>query len=245
MLIKLIYIELIKTKRSLALLMMFLSPLMVLFVNILLFIHADGKVVESKGWGQFWMVNYAMWGYFMMPLYIALITALLNGIEHRSNGWRFMMALPVKQGELFFAKLILAWLYLLGASGVLFLSVLTSIFLFDLLGYQGADISSVEASFKLIYATIACMAILTIQHIVSWRWSNIVVSLGLGVVSTMSIMQFSSSQYWRFNPWTYTLMATNASDQAMQSQAIIYSLGVTLVLSLLGMFWLGRREISC
>ena len=89
------------------------------------------------------------------------------------------------------------------------------------------------------------MAILTIQHIVSWRWSNIVVSLGLGVVATMSIMQFSHSQYWRFNPWTYTLMATNASDQSMLSQSLIYSIGVTVVLSLMGMVWLGRREVNC
>jgi len=245
MLIKLIQIELIKTKRSLALLMMFLSPLMVLLVNLLLLLNNEGKMIADKGWSLYWLQNYAMWGYFMMPLYIALITALLNGIEHRSNGWRFMMSLPVKQKDLFLAKLILAWIYLIGASLVLFISIFLSILILEAAGITGADMLSFEVSQKLIFTCIACLAILTIQHIVSWRWKNIVAPLGLGVVATMSIMQFSHSKYWHFNPWTYTLMTTNSPEPSMQSSAIIYSLFISLVLTIIAMVWLGKREVSC
>jgi hypothetical protein len=245
MLIKLVQIELLKTKRSLALLMMFLSPLMVLLVNILLLLNNKGEFIGEKGWSMYWMQNYAMWGYFMMPLYIALITALLNGIEHRSNGWRFMMSLPIKQKDLFLAKLILAWLYLLGASVVLFLSVLLSIFCLDAFGITGADMLSFEVSQKLIYTMVAGLAILTIQHIVSWRWKNIVAPLGLGVVATMSIMQFSHSKYWHFNPWTYTLMTTNGAAPTGQTLALVYSLAITFSLTLIALFWLGRREVTC
>jgi hypothetical protein len=245
MLIKLIHIELLKTKRSLALLMMFLSPLMVLLVNLLLLLNNEGVMIGDKGWSIFWLQNYAMWGYFMMPLYIALITALLNGIEHRSNGWRFMMTLPIKQKDLFLAKLILAWMYLIGASLVLFVSIALSITCLEAFGISGADMFSLEMSQKLIYTTVACLAILTIQHIVSWRWKNIVAPLGLGVVATMSIMQFSHSKYWHFNPWTYTLMTTNGADPTGQTLTMIYSLSVTLGLTLIALYWLGRREVSC
>jgi len=237
MLIKLIHIELLKTKRSLALLMMFLSPLMVLLVNLLLLLNNKGVMIGEKGWSIFWLQNYAMWGYFMMPLYIALITALLNGIEHRTNGWRFMMTLPIKQKDLFLAKLILAWLYLIGASAVLFVSIVTSIVCLEVFGINGADMFSFEMSQKLIYTTIACLAILTIQHIISWRWKNIVVPLGLGVVATMSIMQFSHSKYWHFNPWTYTLMTTNGAAPTGQTLAMVYSLSMTLVLTLTALYW--------
>lgn len=245
MLVKLIKIELLKTKRSLALLMMFLSPLMVLLVNLLLLLNSEGKMIEAKGWGVFWMQNYAMWGYFMMPLYIALITALLNSIEHRSNSWRFMMSLPIKPQDLFLAKLILAWFYLLGASAVLFLSVLLSILCLDAFGIKGADMLSIEVSRKLLFATVACLAIVTIQHIVSWRWKNIVAPLGLGVVATMSIMQFSFSKYWHFNPWAYTLMTTNGADPTNQTLALVYSVAITLGLTLIALMWLGRREVTC
>jgi hypothetical protein len=245
MIIKLLQIELIKTKKSLALLMMFLSPLMVLLVNLLLFINRKGVMVESKGWGMFWLTNYGMWGYFMMPLYIALITTLLNGIEHQSNGWRFMMSLPIKQKDVFIAKFLLAWVYLIGASLVLFLSILITILVLTLLGYTGDNILSLQIVKNLAYANISCLGILSIQHIVSWRWKNVVVPLGLGVLATMSIMQFSNSEYWSFNPWTYTLMATNASNGDMQTQALLYSVLFALILSLIGMRWLGNREVTC
>jgi len=219
--------------------------LMVLLVNLLLLLNNKGVMIGEKGWSIFWLQNYAMWGYFMMPLYIALITALLNGIEHRTNGWRFMMTLPIKQKDLFLAKLILAWLYLIGASAVLFVSIAISIVCLEVFGINGADMFSFEMSQKLIYTTIACLAILTIQHIISWRWKNIVAPLGLGVVATMSIMQFSHSKYWHFNPWTYTLMTTNGAAPTGQTLAMVYSLSMTLVLTLTALYWLGKREVRC
>ncbi|MGB0496369.1 MAG: ABC transporter permease [Kangiellaceae bacterium] len=245
MFIRLMQVELIKTKRSLALLMMFLSPLMVLLVNLLLLLNNEGKMIEEKGWSLYWMQNYAMWGYFMMPLYLALITTLLNGVEHRSNGWRFMMSLPIKQKDLFLVKLILAWIYLIGASLVLFTAIFISIILLESFGVNGKDIISFDVSQKLIFSCVSCVAIMTVQHIISWRWKSIVAPLGVGVVATMSIMQFSSSEYWRFNPWTYTLMTTNSPNADIQSAAILYSLLVSLILAFLAMFWLGKREVSC
>ena len=245
MLFKLIQVELLKTKRSLALLMMFLCPLMVVFVNLLLFINSDGKIVNEKGWGTFWLTNYGMWGYFMMPLYIALITALLNGVEHKSNGWRYMTTLPINPKQIFVAKFILAWAYLIGASLILFTSIFFVILALNSFGYTGGELISITIFEKIIYACVASLAILMIQHIVSWRWQNIVAPLGLGVLATFSVMQFSSSKYWFINPWTYTLMTTNASNMSNQNNALIYSLFLTICLLVIGMFWLGRREVTC
>jgi len=245
MLVKLIHIELIKTKRSLALLMMFLSPLMVLLINLLQLLHNEGKLVSEHGWSIFWLSNSALWGYFMMPLYIALITALLNGNEHRSNGWRFMMTLPIKQKDLFLAKLILAWIYLIGASLVLFVSTFISIICLEAFGVSGSNILSFDVLESLMYSIVGCLTILTIHHIVSWRWKNIVVSLGLGVVATMSITQLSHTKYWHLDPWTYILLSTNGSDPKVQVLAISYSLAITVILIVIALFWLGRREVSC
>ncbi|MCF6194777.1 MAG: ABC transporter permease [Kangiellaceae bacterium] len=245
MILRLIQIELIKTKRSLALLMMVLSPLVVVLVNILIFIKSDGGMIADRGWSLYWLQNYSMWAYFMMPLYIALITALLNGIDHNSCGWRYMMSLPLKQSHLFIAKFILAWIYIQGANIILFISVLMTIVTFDLFGYVGQDLLSFSTSISLLYASVASLAIIAIQHIVSWRWKNIVVPLGLGVIATMSIVQFSSSEYWALDPWAYILMSTNASDSVNQHRAIFYSISLSIVLMSLGSLWFGKREIHC
>lgn len=245
MLLKLIQIELLKTKRSLALLMMFLSPLMVVLVNLLVLVNSDGKMVEKEGWGVFWLTNFGMWGYFMMPLYIALITALLNGIEHKSDGWRYLATLPVSQKSIFMAKFLLAWIYLIGASIVLFLFILLAVFALSSLGYSGGELVDVLFVQKILYACIAGLAILMIQHLVSWRWQNIVAPLGLGVLATFSVMQFSGSKYWAINPWTYTIMSTNASNVEHQTDALIYSVIITITLLIIGSYWLGKREVTC
>lgn len=245
MLLKLIQIELLKTKRSLALLMMFLCPLMVVLVNVLVLVKTGGQLIEKEGWGAFWLTNFGMWGYFMMPLYIALITALLNGIEHKSNGWRYLATLPISQKSIFIAKFLLAWIYLIGASFILFIGVYLTILLLNSLGYAGENLISMSVFIKMLYACISGLAILTIQHIVSWRWQNIVAPLGLGVLATFSVVQFSSSKYWAFNPWTYTIMTTNASNIENQNSALIYSVIITISLLIIGSFWLGKREVTC
>ncbi|MCW8879859.1 MAG: ABC transporter permease [Kangiellaceae bacterium] len=241
----LIYLELLKTKRSLAFLMMLLSPAAVVLVNSLLLINNEGAMVAERGWSIFWLSNYSMWGYFTLPLYIALITALLNGIEHKVGGWRSMLSMPLSQWQLFIAKFILAWLYVLGANLVLFLQVSLVIGLFTLVGYQGIDWWSLDISVNLAYTLGACMAILIIQHMVSWHWENIVAPLTLGVIATMSIVQVGSSKYWKYDPWTYLLMATNGANSENRLWAIGLAVGCTLICLVISKFWLGRREITC
>ncbi len=245
MLIKLVKIELLKTKRSLALLMMFLSPLMVVLINILLIINAGAEKINQSGWDGYWLGNFAIWTYFMLPLYAALITALLNGIEHNSNGWRYMASMPIKANDVFLAKYLLALIYLIGATLVLCVAVYLSIFVLHLFGFTVKNSLSITILMKIPYSIIASLAILTIQHIVSWRWKNIVVPLGLGVLSTMSILQFGSSKYWLYNPWTYMLVSTNGSDVSNQNSALLYSVVISMLLLVIARLWLVNREVTC
>ncbi len=106
MIFTLIRIELLKVKRSLALLMMLACPLM---VNLLCFAlelktNRTGVVKAS----MYWMGNTAIWAYFMFPLYIALVAGLLNGNEHKNSTWRVMLTLPISARQLFFSKFVLA-----------------------------------------------------------------------------------------------------------------------------------------
>ncbi len=243
--IKLLKIELLKTKRSLALLMMFLSPLMVVLINFLLALKSGNSHINQKGWESFWLGNFALWAYFMLPLYVALITALLNGIEHNANGWRYMASMPIKNSDLFLAKFLLALIYLIGATLVLVSGVVLSIVVLSLFGFDGGNMLSLIILKKIPYIIIASLAILTIQHMVSWRWKNIVVPLGLGVLATMSIVQFGSSKYWLYNPWTYMLVSSNGSDMSNQNFALLYSVIITCVLIVVARLGLVNREVSC
>jgi lantibiotic transport system permease protein len=241
--LKLLSVELLKIRRSLALLMMVAIPLMVVVLNAAMLLKRPGlAALGPQHWPMYWMGNTGLWCYFMLPLYIALVTGLLNGQEHKNQTWRLMLTLPVSPYQLYAAKGLLALLFVLGANTVLIAGVVLSV---GVLGVSGANIEGAFAAPMLLpvaKVTLACLPVLVIQHAVSWRFQNIVLPLAIGVVATMGIVQIGSSAKWVYFPWSYPMMAVNGSDVAMQQQALLLAAVAGSLLFAASTFVLGRRE---
>lgn len=241
----LLYVELIKIRRSLALLMMFAIPLMVVaLISATLVKRNELNAIGARQWMDFWGGNTAVWCYFMLPLYIALDTGLLNGQEHKNQTWRLMLTLPVSQFQLFVVKAFLAWLFVIGATVVLALGALLSAWILVLAG-AGADGAF---SFPLLpvigKVALACLPVLAIQHALSWRVQNLVLPLAVGVVATMGITQIGGSELWVWYPWAYSLMAVNGGAVAKQHLALMLAALVGTALFALSAYLLGRREVE-
>lgn len=243
--LKLLMVELLKIRRSLSLLMMILIPMMVVVLNVLVLVKRDGiGAIDAKQWGFYWMTTTAMWCYFMLPLYIALVTGLLNGQEHKNQSWRLMLTLPVSQTKLFLVKGLLAWLFVMGASAILAVGGMAGAGVLVVMGAsaQGAfDFAPLPMLAKL---AIGSLPVIAIQHAVSWRYQNLVLPLGLGVVATMGITQIGSSRSWMYYPWSYNLMAVNGADIARQQHALILAALTGAALFAVAAFVLGRREVE-
>ncbi|MDB5933206.1 MAG: hypothetical protein JWQ01_550 [Massilia sp.] len=241
--LNLLRIELLKVKRSQALWMMFAIPLVVVALNLAIMLKrtAIGDFAD-KHWLRFWMGNTMLWCYFMMPLYIALVTGLLNGHEHKNHTWRLMLTLPISQRQLYVAKAVLAWLFVAGANAVLVGATALAIAALGLAGaaQQGAFAFPMLAFWAKV--SLACVPVLMIQHAVSWRVRNLVLPLAVGVIATMGITQIGSSEHWVWYPWSYALMAANGNQPAMQSQALLLAAGVGAALFALTALVLGGRE---
>lgn len=245
MLLKLLALELLKVRRSLALLMMFAIALMVVALNILMLVKQHQlAAIGPAHWLRLWQNSIGLWCYFMMPLYIALITGLLNGQEHRNHTWRLMLTLPVTQLQLFTVKAVLAWLFVCGATLILGAGTALSMLVVGAAGasMEGAFAFPVLAALAKI--TLGCLPVLVIQHAVSWRFQNIVAPLAVGVVATMGITQVGSSSYWVWYPWTYATMAVMGSEAARQQQAMALAAAVAAMLFVLSAAWLARREVE-
>ena len=241
--LKLLSIELLKVRRSQAQWMMIAIPLLVVVLNTLMLLKRTP--VASLGeaqWLRLWQSTSALWCYFMLPLYIALVTGLLNGHEHKNQTWRLMLTLPISQRQLYVAKAVLAWLFVLGASAVLAGGTSLAIGLLALAGAPVKGAFAFPVLAMLAKVSLACLPVLLIQHAVSWRFRNLVLPLALGVIATMGVTQIGSSEYWAWYPWTYPLMAANGSDTAMQSHALLLAAGVGAALFALTALVLGRRE---
>ncbi len=241
----LVAVELLKIRRSLALLMMFAIPMVVLLLNFAMLVrrHEMGQI-DSRTWFTYWHGVTGIWSYFMMPLYAALITGLLNGQEHKNQTWRLMLTLPVSQLQLFLVKGLLAWLFVIGATAVLIIGATLVIALIGLLG-GSMDGAMAFSSWPVIAKVmLTCLPVLVVQHAVSWRFSNLVLPLAVGVVATMGITQIGSSRYWVYYPWTYSTMASLGSDPAQQEKALLLAGLVGLGLLAASALWLGRREVE-
>lgn len=236
--LKLLYIELHKIRRSLAVFMLFAIPFMVVGLNTLMLARRPGfdKVTDAV-LERYWMGNTALWCYFMLPLYIALVAGLLNGHEHKHTTWRLMMTLPIRQAKLFIAKCALVWLFALAATAILAGGAAGVIAALG--GPMVAGIGGVIGKIAL-----ASLPIVVLQHAVSWRFPNIVAPLAFGVMATLGITQIGSSENWVYYPWTYPMMAAVGTDPAMRSQAILLALSVGFPLLAAATFHLGRREIA-
>lgn len=245
MLIKLFQIELLKIRRSLALLMLLACPAMVVVLMFGVTLRQTAAIdFNEKTWFIVWQSSTAIWCYFMLPLYIALITGLLNGNEHKNQTWRLMLALPISLRQLFFVKALLAWSFIVAANLLLAIYISLVVLALGVLGYPMQGAFEFPIWYTVLNVSLACLPILIIQHAISWRFSNIVFPLAVGVIATMGIVQLGSSEYWVYYPWSYILMVANGSSQDMQQQALWSAVGLGTVLFAITSYWLGKREVA-
>lgn len=237
MIIKLMRVELLKVRRSLALMMMFACPLMVAL--LILGIELKGRHRQSVE--MYWSAHTVVWGSFMYPLYIALVTGLLNGNEHKNATWRVMLTMPVSARQLFVAKLLLALCFIVGANFILMGLVSLSVFGLGAAGHvlPGAfDFSILE---RVAIMSLVALPIVIVQHWLSWRVQNIVAPLALGVMATMGIMQIGQSKDWIYYPWAYVMTAVHASSADARVLALQLALAVGGGVLLISTMWVGRR----
>jgi hypothetical protein len=236
-LLRILRIEFLKTRRSLALLMMFVCPLFVMLLTV----GMQLKNVQKMPWQMYWLNNTAIWCYFMLPLFIALITALLNGNEHKNATWRLMLTLPISTRQLYLAKLALGAIFVAGANLILISLIAVSIALFGLAGFSTTGASDFSALSSFAKLTTCSLPILVLQHWFSWRIQNIVAPLALGVISTMGIMQIGHSKDWIYYPWSYLTMSMQGSSTSMQQQALVLATITGASLLAVSVFWVGRK----
>jgi len=244
MILRLCRVELLKVRRSLVLLMSLACPLTVIVLVFGLNLrHTAPADMDAEKWGMLWAGVSAMWSWFMLPLYIALATSLINGNEHRHQSWRLMLSLPISRFELFAAKALVAALLMSCAHFTLLAGTSLVIGVLGLFDYPLTGAFAMQASAMLWAAPVAALPILVFQHALSWRLRTIVPPLAFAVLATFASIYLGRSDYWMYLPWSYPLMATNASMEASRQAALSLALLVTAVAFPLTAWWLGRREV--
>jgi len=237
--------EILKIRRTRAVWLAFGAPLSVIALYLLL-IGAGAVDPGETGWTQTSMAMLGMWTFLMLPLYVALETALINAVDHEARGWTHLFALPVPRGAIHAAKLCMG-LALVGLSSV----VLAGGLLGAIAALQGAGVAAEESlPWQHVLGGVArgyggALGIIAIHHALSLRLRGFEWPLGIGIVATIFATQISrSSDYWFFFPWGYPTVATSVPDPETRLGAILLSGAIAVVVAVAAMIGTARRDIG-
>jgi len=248
--------EALKMKRTLALKMVVLAPVAVVLLTLFMASQAPSGTLRRGGivvnpWIALTRVNLQFWGLLMLPLYVALQTALIAGLDHADSQWKALFARPVPRWTIYVAKLALTAAMTAASAAILVAGLLAEgAFLrwYDVsLGFAAAVPVATIVS-QAAQVTALAFLFLTIQHWVSLRWKSFSVAIGFGIVAmvTSFAMLLASGQYgaWpQYFPWSLPMLVM--ARQPQNIAAVLWIGGVAgTATSVAGCIDFCRREVS-
>jgi lantibiotic transport system permease protein len=202
--------ETAKLKRTLALGMTVIAPMVVVILYFLVGMAGAGPATRpgSDAWVFLTRNTVQLWTLLMLPLFITLEASLLAGLEHTERNWKFLLSLPIPRWTIYVAKLIvvlaLVWLAhaVLVAGTVLSGHVLRQFA--PALKLGAMPISQIAGPVAKV--SLSVVLAVTIQHWVSLRWPSFVVAMGFGMCAmVVGFLAANSAKCGPWVPWSLTL----------------------------------------
>jgi hypothetical protein len=219
--------EVIKMRRTLALVMTFIAPLFIALLIFAMFIqHSDYYVVPEgvNPWMRFSQNIFIYWNLIMAPLYITLETALLSQLEHSHKNWKLLYTLPIRRWAIYAGKQIIS-MALIALSMVFMtgLMVGTGKFLQILMPKFGFD-APIPWTFTIKYVILTYLAswfMVSFHLWVSTRWNSFVLAIAVGIVATVVALFCFGTDYSYFYPWTMPGMISVEMTDSLSQWAMV------------------------
>ncbi len=234
-------VEAYKLRRSLALLLAAIAPSLIavfVFFNLI-------RQPKSMSWAMSLQFAPAIWAFFMLPMSVTALTALIAHTEHGPRAWDHLRALPLPRWHLYAAKS----LCILGI--VAMMSVLMAILVPLAIHAAGLAKPAVAATgvpdysaYLLLLARIYLSAwlLVAVQLWIALRYSSFVPALATGIGGTFFAVVATSAKIGVVMPWQIPVnqLASNP-ERALLALAIGFIGGCFLFIA---MSWrMDRREV--
>lgn len=234
--------ELIKVRSSGAPYVLLAGPVL---LALLVFLSITGPR-PPHSWDQLLSGTVQIWTLLMLPLSVTMFTASYSQIEHRVHGWDFLAAVPVDRWKIYFAKIMVTLLGLLLLQCFFLLGVVASAGLASTLFHKELGdlaLTTVLRANALIW--VASLLMMAIQLWVSFRLSNFVAPIMVGMTGTIiAIVAVASHRSEAaYLPWAFPGHAFNPPAVPNMPTLLASLLGAAIVL-LLMLVDLSRREIN-
>lgn len=234
-------VEARKLNRSLAALLAVAAPSLIAiftFFNML-----RGKAPQP--WDM-WIVGGAgIWAFFMLPMSVTALTALVAHMEHGPKSWDHLRALPLPRWRLYAAKMacVLALVALMSAAvlGMTWAAVSLGAAIKPELRPVGAfDLAAYAATLGKMY--LAALLMIAIQLWVALRFASFVPALAVGIGGTFFSVVATTAKQGVFFPWQMPVNML-ATEAWRANTALGPGLGLGVIVMLASLAHLSRREV--
>ncbi len=217
-------------------------PAIILFIRMY---EWEGLSVANQNphiWEMLYNRNWEFMGIFLLPLGVILVTSLVTQLEFRNNTWKQLYTTPQSLTTIFLAKLaviliLLAEFFLIFNIGIVLTGVLPALFFkgvplpaepFPLTSYMKGN-----AKFFL-----DCLPIVALQYLVSLRYRNFLVPLGIGLGLYVASMIAVHWKYGYLFPYTYCAYNFMPRAGELKNKDSIHLLALGYTIALLGVSYI-------
>jgi len=236
-----LFTELMRLRRSLALWLVVAAPLSLAALSFLILLDRPKPV----SWQIFADGTAAIWAYLMLPMAITALSVLLAQVEQAARGWDHLLALPGWRGRFFAAKV--AALALLAAAMSVLLVGATMLAGLAADAVRGGMILTGELPLPHLtwlvarmWAAGSLMALL--QLWVALRARSFVPPLVLGIGGTLVGVVTASAKQGVFVPWLLAVNMLSTPERATMAMSVaLGGTGLLLPLMLMDLTTAERR----
>jgi lantibiotic transport system permease protein len=235
-------VEAAKLRRSLALVLALAAPLLIavfVFCNLL-------RAKQAMPWTLTLQTSAAIWAFFMLPMSVTALTALVAHTEHAPRAWDYLRALPLPRWHWYAAKTLGVLALVAAMSVVLALSTLAAAETASWVKPASAPTGSADlAVYAVLLARIflASWLLVAVQLWIALRYASFVPALATGIGGTFFAVVATSAEVGVVLPWQIPVNQL-ASDPARATLALAIG-GIGGCIALGAMLWhLSRREVA-
>ena len=234
-------VEIRKLNRSLALLLAAAAPALIAVFAFAMMLRSR----QPSEWEMWIGSGLAIWAYFLMPMCVTALTALVAQMEHAPRSWDHLRALPVPRWTLYASKAIcVIGLVLVMSAAVLGMTV-GAVVLGGLIKPEVAAVGRLDLAghaWTLIRIAVAAVLMIAIQFWTAIRFASFVPGLVLGIGGTFFAVVATSAKQGVFMPWQMPVNILATEAWRVQT-ALTLGGGLGLVVLAGVVIHLARREV--
>jgi len=236
-----LFVETRKLNRSLAALLAVAAPSLIAIFTFFNMLRVD----DPQAWDQWIMTGSAIWAFFMLPMSVTALTALVAHMEHGPKSWDHLRALPLPRWRLYAAKAICVLAVVALMSAAVLALTWGAVMLASAIKPQLEPTGAFELA---RYATVmgkmylAALLMIAIQLWIALRFASFVPALAVGIGGTFFSVVATSAKQGVFFPWQMPVNMLAGEAWRVQT-ALGLGLGLGAVALVAALVHLSRREV--